>query len=294
MRFLPLFIASALLVLPADAPAGRRNVRIDLPVDRVDSYRFDTTHTVEAAVSKQNDLQLPAFRTRATGRLEQRVPRVFRDGTHGLLARVVDVQWWVDRGAGEHPLEGERLEGRSLALRVDDGGALLDVVGVPELAGAAGGFDAIRDVLVSGRVPLPMDWPTERPQGRLVRERVTVDAFADRDTEWSLRYLAAPAPDDCRACRAVRYEATVVEVSVDRHPSRGGRLDGKGTVEGLLVFEPRSTRLRSHRWSQQWWRGYDAGVGDEDGGGPGAATGTAYARVEQVERIEGSIVREAR
>lgn len=282
------------LILPTAAAAARRSVRWDLPVDRVDHFRFQSTHTVDAAESNTVGVEIAAFTTQVGGTLEARVPRVFRDATTALLARVVGVRWSVMRDGREHVLDSAKIEGRSVSLRVDDGGALLDGVGWSEFAGAGGGFDAFADVFLGARWPLPMEWPNERPSGRFLRQRLTIDAFTDRDTEWQLRYERAPAPADCGRCRAIRYHGTAVEVAVDRHPARGGRLEGEGTVEGLLIFEPGSTRLRSHHWSQRWDRRFSAGVGDEDAGGPGVATGASRGTVRQQERIEGSLIREAR
>ena len=266
-------------LLPSSAWAGRRALRYDMPIDRVDHYEFQTTHDVHSRwVSGPPGPEIPPFQTVATGRLERHVARAFRDGSFGVLERLVGPRLTVsDPTAREIPVDV--LEGRSVVFRGDDGGSVFDSLGWSTFGGAGGGFDAFMDVFLAPFQHLPVRIPdAKKGMPALFRVRVPIDAFAEIAQTWTLRYRLGPAPDDCPRCLSLIYNGQILEDSPDRHPDRATVRRGDAAVAGSLVFTAGRRKLVRHAWRQEWRRTVSP---------PADRTG---ATLEQQDVFEGSLV----
>jgi hypothetical protein len=270
-----------LLLLPATVPANRRSLRYELPIDRVDRYRFQTRHSVESEwLDGGTEPAIPPFVTEGAGTLERTVARAFRDGSFGLLQRFVGPGVAVlDPASGaSRDLPMAELDGRSISMRLDDGGSLFDSVGWHTFSGAGGAADALGDVQLAAIQVLPVTVPdAQKGVPALFRRRVPLDPFAEMAQTWTIRYRRGANPAGCARCLTLLYSGEVLEDSVDRHPERAATRKGAGYVSGTVVLGP-GRRLRSHTWRQEWKRDI----------APTAGSGGRTLRQREV--VEGSLV----
>ena len=284
-------LAALLLSLPAWA--GRRTLRYQLPQDVLESFAFETTRRVATRVvslppeADAYDVdsvldRMRSVQTRTTGRVERVVARVHRDGSLGLVSRLVGLQGSIDRGTGPTALDVAVLEGKSLSMRVLPSGELLDSFGWTHFAGAGRGADLVGELFTQTVLRLPYAVPKGGSIPTTFRVRLPLDPLVQRDQNWNLAYTDGEPPADCKGkCVALAYTGTVTELSRDTHPARRMELQGEAKVQGTILLAG-NRRLREHRWSITWARELSSQRAD------GALRG---ALVQDVV-IEGSVVAE--
>ena len=288
-----MFLA-ALVLGPAAADAGRRSLAYAFPQDDLRSFRFQTTHRVttdlgtlppEASAYDVAPVRerLADVTTRVDGRLERMVARVFRDSSLGVVSRLVDLKGEVERPGGQAAaLDLARLEGKSVSMRLEPGGGLLDSTGWEHILGGFQGGHIVADVLAQSVLRLPRELPAARPRPTSFRVRVPVDSQLNRDQTWVLSWTRGEAPAECgRRCLALDYHGSLTEAAKDQHPARPMEATGAGTAEGTIVLGPRHD-LRSHEWRITWEREVTTHRSD----------GSKRARVTQSEVISGSLIAE--
>ncbi len=256
-------LAALLVSLPA--LAARRTLRYQIPQDALEGFTFESIRSVTTRVetppteAETYDFdgvldRMRSVQTRTTGRMERLVGRVFRDGSLGVVARLVDVQASLDRGQGPAPLDVDVLEGKSLSMRILPSGELLDSFGWTHFAGAGRGADLVSELFTQSILRLPFMVPKTGSVPSTFRMRLPLDPMVQRELTWSLAYTAATPPADCRgACIAMDYTGTIAELSHDKHPARRTVLAGDAQVTGTLVLAG-NKRLHRHDWSITWTR----------------------------------------
>ncbi|HCP44717.1 MAG TPA: hypothetical protein DIU15_01590 [Deltaproteobacteria bacterium] len=261
---IPLILGA--LISPASA-GPRRSLQYLFPMDQLESFSFEVESVAETQLVRKPadaarfdlapvEARLLDVRTRSQGRLDRSLARVFRDGSLGLIVRVVDLQGSVQRGdeGAREPLELGGLNGKSVALRVHASGELLDSHGWSHILGAQRPGSVLGDLFLQSILRLPRHPPkSSSPMSVTFRTRVPVDGSLQRDRTWTLTYRRAEAPSACgKGCLAMAYEGEVLERSADTHPARPMELRGKASVSGLIVLRSRRSRLVSHSWTSQW------------------------------------------
>lgn len=261
-------LAVALLSAAGAGAASRRDLWYRIPQDSVERFSFEATRTVatvfstmpeEAASFDLAPLQerLARVETTIEGSIERMVARVFRDGSLGLVTRLVDLRGSIGRGGAPSPLDLVGLQGKSVAFRILPSGELLDSFGWGHLAGAGRGGDHVTDVLLQPILRLPASIPGPgQAMPATFQVRIPVEEVLERRQQWSIVWTAAQPEPSCRGCVALDYEGGVVEDSADRHPARPMDLHGVGKVSGRVVLGRGSGQrsLVAHAWAITWER----------------------------------------
>jgi hypothetical protein len=250
-----------LTVTSGAAPAGGLQYR--LVADELDAFSFELRQVVTSEGS--SGALIPEFTTRLSGELQRYVARIFRDGSLGMVARVISLEAASERGGQSRSVDVTDLDGRSVSLRLNGRGELLDSVGWQQLR-RAGSQDLLDDVFLRSVARLPPRLPPPaRPETMTWRFALTVQEGLSCEQTWILTYTRAsgPQPDSCpRSCVLLDYEGTVRETCVDE---RGGmRRSGDGEVSGQLALAGAGRRrvLRSHQWRSSWQRRIEASTAE--------------------------------
>ena len=249
--------------------------------DRVESFLFESSRTVRT--ERLGATLIQPFTTRVSGKAQRYLARIFRDGTLGLVVRTWELTGAIERaGAEATSLDLSGVDGRSVSLRVDRSGALLDSFGWLQLRRSGSG-DLVDDVLLAAVPRLPPRVPeTTQPVASTYRLTLPIEEGLRCDQTWILSYSRPPEQSqECRGpCKPVAYEGTVQERCEDR--GRGLERSAVAKVSGQLQIKGDATsrRLQSHRWSLEWERRLTSVV---DGGG---------ADVIQYMQSDGSLVAE--
>ena len=268
--FLLLWVAAVLgcLLVPIHADAARRTLRYEFDENRITNYRFSTQRSVETEVSKlpseaaQFDHEavlqkIASVESKLEGRLERFVAKSYRDGTLGVVSRLVDLSGSIGRAGEVIPTRFEQVEGKSMAVRLHKSGEILHSNGWPYFMGGGRGGELAQDVLLQAVLRLPRHVPGKEGIGTSFTLRVPIDPALERSELWMIRYLPAEAPEDCgRHCYAISYSGELKETSRDKHPARPMTRKGTGQIAGLLLVEGRgrAKRLLTHEWTVQWDR----------------------------------------
>jgi hypothetical protein len=201
--------------------------------------------------------RLASVESRLEGTLERFVAKSYRDGTLGVVSRLVGLSGTIGRDGESKPSSFSQLEGKSMAVRLHASGELLHSNGWPYFMGGGRGGELAQDVLLQSVLRLPRHLPKSAGEGNSFIVRVPVDSALERSETWMLRYLPAVPPEDCgKHCYAITYSGELREKSRDKHPARPMTRTGDGTVSGTLVLQGkgRMKRLLSHEWTLQWNR----------------------------------------
>jgi len=249
------------VVLPRSALAG---LQYQFQEDHLESFQFELSRSVRTERAGVDLLQ--PFSTRIQGTVQRYVARVFRDGSLGLVVRTMGLDGSIQRvGMSESKLDLSAVEGRSLSLRLDRGGAQLDSTGWLHLRRAGAG-DLVDDVLLGSAPRLPARIPA---QGEAVassyRMQLPIDEGLSCQQTWILSYSPVEEKlDECHgSCRALAYEGTVRENCMDR--ANALERSGSAKVTGQLEIHVRGarSRVRAHRWSVDWERQLAPSHGDQ-------------------------------
>jgi hypothetical protein len=242
------------------APAGGLEYR--LVADELDAFAFELRQAVTS--EGHSSALIPEFTTRLSGELQRYVARIFRDGSLGVVARVISVEATGSRGDQSSSVDVTDLDGRSVSLRLTGRGELLDSVGWQELR-RAGGQELLDDVFLRSVARLPARLPAPgRRETMSWRVAVTVQEGLSCAQTWLLAFSrsAAPQPEACRgSCALLDYEGTVSETCVDEG---GGMVrSGEGEVSGQIALAGAGKRraLRSHLWRAVWQRRVESVAG---------------------------------
>lgn len=267
-----LLLALAVLLLvcwSGPAPAARRSLHYDFVENEVASYQFESRRLVRTGIARlpaEADRfdHAPVFQriaeveSRLEGRLERFNAKRYRDGTVGIVARLVGLSGTIQRGDEAVERGFDELEGRSLSYRTHTSGELLDSHGWSHFMGGGRGGELAQDVFLQSVLRLPRHLPRgEQTITNSFTVRVPVDPALERSTLWMVRYSSGPTPEDCGPrCWAVDYSGELSESSTDKHPARPMTRKGLGTVSGriLLAGRGRAKRLLAHEWTITWDR----------------------------------------
>lgn len=251
----------AALLLPSSSLAG---LQYQFQEDHLESFHFElrrSVHTERAGV----DLLQP-FTTRVEGTVQRYIARVFRDGSLGLIVRTMGLDGSIERaGSSESKLDLSAVEGRSVSLRLDRGGAQLDSYGWLQLRRTGAG-DLVDEVLLGVAPRLPSRIPAEGQHlAGTYQIALPIENGLNCQQTWVLSYVRLQKqPSACNgSCRAVGYEGTVSEKCMDRASAleRSGVAKVKGQLE-INVHGARS-RLRAHRWNVEWERKLSSAQADQ-------------------------------
>lgn len=264
------FCLGVTIIGPGAAGAARRSLHYDFPTVEPSRFEFEVTRRVvtdvvllpseaegsEAAVVLQ---RISAVDSRLEGRLERFVATTYRDGTLGLVSRLVGVDGSVGREGLElgGPLSFGGLDGKSLALRLRASGEVLDSVGWSHFMGSARGGELAQDVFLQSVLRLPNHLPTSEGSTTSFVMRLPIDGRLENLLNWTITYSVAQAGEGCGIdCVALSYRGVLREDSEDKDPSRPMNRSAVGTVEGglVLVGKRRRKRLQSHHWKISWDR----------------------------------------
>jgi hypothetical protein len=243
---------SAMVVLPGSALAG---LKYQFQEDHLESFQFELSRSVRT--ERVGFELLQPFSTRVMGTVQRYVARIFRDGSLGVVVRTMGLDGSIKRvGMSETKLDLSAVEGRSVSLRLDRGGAQLDSTGWLHLRRAGAG-DLLDEVLLGSAPRLPARIPAH---GELVagsyRIALPIDKGVSCQQTWVLSYSRVEEQlDACSgSCCAVAYEGTVRENCMDRASAleRSGVAKVTGQLE-INVLGVRS-RVRAHRWIIDWER----------------------------------------
>ncbi len=290
-------LLAALLVAQAAVGAARRSLNYRLPEDVIERFSFEATHSVRTELTRlppEADAfdvaplqeRLAAVDTRVQGTIERMVGRVFREQSLGLVSRLVDLSGTIDRGAGPAPLEVSGLEGKSLSMRLQPSGEILDSFGWSHFAGAGRAGDLVQEVFTQQVLRLPYAPPKKGRIGSTFVLRLPIDPMLERNQTWVLAWTEPQGEQTCRGCLLLDYDGEIREASVDEHPARPMKLDGTAKVSGRVELGPGPGRreLRSHRWRFVWERTIRS---ERDNGtlrGEAVQTATVEGRVWKEER----------
>lgn len=255
MRGMFTAVGLCLVVVVALPASSLARLKYRFQEDQVESFRFESSRSVRTERSGVSLIQ--PFTTRVSGRTQRYLARIFRDGTLGVVVRTWELTGAIERaGAEVTTLDLSGVDGRSVSLRVDRSGALLDSSGWLQLRRAGSG-DLIDDVLLSAVPRLPPSIPDGvEPVASTYRLALPIEEGLSCDQTWVLSYSRLPdRPPACRgACKIVGYEGTVQESCEDR--ARSLERSAVAKVSGQLEIKEHaaSRRLRAHRWSLDWER----------------------------------------
>jgi hypothetical protein len=266
--FCSLILCLLLGALPSSADGARRTLRYEFDENQITSYRFATSRTVstevaelppEAARSGHRSVmnRIDSVESRLEGTLERFVAKSYRDGTLGVVSRLVGLSGTIGRDGESKPSAFPQLEGKSMAVRIHESGELLHSNGWPHFMGGGRGGELAQDVLLQSVLRLPRHLPKSVGEGNSFILRVPVDPSLERSETWMLRYLPAVPPEECgKHCYAISYRGELLEKSRDKHPARPMTRSGDGTVAGTLVLQGRgrAKRMLSHEWTLTWNR----------------------------------------
>jgi hypothetical protein len=253
-----------LAALPASAEAARRDIALRVARDAFERFRFETEHTVTTALgpaaTDQTELDLSTldaplapYTVRVRGQLERLLAREFRDRSWGIVARVVAPAGELVRGSST-PLDLTALAGRSVSLRVQDSGELLESAGWDGAIGAGREGAFVDDVFLAQLPHLPPKVLPDGPVPVSYRLRLPLDKTLNRDQRWDLQFRPGAARPDCKGCVVLDYEGAVTEVSEDKHPARASRLEAKAAVSGTIVLSDERGFLIEHTYRADWTR----------------------------------------
>jgi len=240
------------VVLPAPSLAG---LKYRFQEDQVESFRFESSRSERTERSGVTLIQ--PFKTRVSGRTQRYLARIFRDGTLGVVVRTWELTGAIERaGAEATALDLTGVDGRSVSLRVDRSGALLDSYGWLHFRRSGSG-DLVDEVLLGAVPRLPPGIPDrDEVVASTYRLALPIEEGLSCDQTWVLSYSRlSEQPPTCRgSCTTVAYEGTVRESCEDR--ARGLKRGAVAKVSGQLEIKEHaaSRRLRAHRWSLDWER----------------------------------------
>jgi len=233
----------------------------------IERFDFSVTSTVQTDLSRlpaeaeRYDVgsltaRIASVTTTVDGTLERYVGRAFRDGSFGVVARVIDLSGTIARDGGPEALDTTLLDGKSVSLRIHDSGEVLDSVGWAHLSGAGRGGDLVTDLLLQQVLRLPANPPRgDDAVGATFKLRFSVDGSLERGWDHVLGWTRADA-GGCSGCLALAYSGELMEKTRDKHPARPMTLDGNGRVEGTIVLGKggKARPLVSHTWTTTWTR----------------------------------------
>ncbi len=258
-----LVLASTLLAAPG------RSLLYSLQPDRLEAFSLELTQVVstdfEGLASDQLEGAPPpdtgwgsgAVTTRVRGELQRYVARVFRDGTLGLVSRVRALDAVVERGEQPSTHDLAAVDGRSVSLRVNGTGEILDSFGWRQLR-AAGVGELLDDAFLQSMVRLPPVVPqVGSPTAMTFRLEVPVEDGLHCDQTWVLSFKATEglAPKPCPGrCMLLEYAGTVRESCRDLQ--RGMERTGEAEAGGRLALKRVGGKvsLYSHHWRLLWQR----------------------------------------
>jgi len=257
------------ILLPSvSADAARRDLSYAFDKDRVTAFSLASTRSVVTEVVLAPDEadqlesdrvlgRLAAVESQLEGRLERFVAKTYRDGTFGLVSRLVDLTATVTRGGVSTPDSFGGLDGKSLALRLRGSGELLDSRGWSQFMGAGRGGDLAQDVLLQSVLRLPRKLPSSEGITASFTLRLPLDAGLETRVAWTVRYFPAEATEPCPGdCVAITYQGELREEAHDKAEGRTMSRLATGTVEGTVVLTGKGAKraLSSHRWKLSWDR----------------------------------------
>jgi len=262
------FCCGAVLLTSSSAGAARRSLHYNFPTGGTSHFEFEVTRTVVTDVarlpSEAEELgsgevlkRISAVDSRIEGRLERFVATTYRDGTLGLVSRLVDLAGTVDRGGNGMPLSFVGLDGKSLSLRLRASGEVLDSAGWSHFVGSARGGELAQEVFLQSVLRLPKQLPVSEGSSTSFTFRLPVDDGLERRLTWTVTYSAAPEAEGCgRECVAMSYQGVLREDSEDSDPARPMSRSAVGAVEGTvqLVGAGGRKQLQSHHWKLSWDR----------------------------------------
>jgi hypothetical protein len=257
------------ILLPSvSADAARRDLSYAFEKGRVTTFSLASTRSVVTEVvlvpEEANQLEvdrvlgrIAAVESQLEGRLERFVAKTYRDGTLGLVTRLVDLTGTVTRGGVSTPDSFAGLDGKSLALRLRGSGELLDSQGWSQFMGGGRGGELAQDVLLQSVLRLPRHLPSSEGIATSFTIRLPLDAGLETRVAWTVRYFPAEATEPCPGdCVAITYQGELREEAHDKAEGRTMSRVATGTVEGTVVLTGKGARraLSSHRWKLVWDR----------------------------------------
>jgi hypothetical protein len=285
------------ILLPsASADAARRSLSYAFEKGQVATFSFTATRSVvtDVVLAPEELSQLEVDRvlgriaapeSQLVGRLERFVAKTYRDGTLGVVSRLVDLTGTVTRAGASTPASVGALDGKSLALRVRGSGELLDSQGWSQFMGGGRGGELAQDVLLQSVLRLPRHPPSSDGVATSFTLRLPLDDGLETRVAWTVRYLPAEAPEPCpQDCVAITYQGELREEAHDKAEGRTMSRVATGTVEGTIVLTGKGAKraLTSHRWKLVWDRDIASYPAGGDGRGRLSQQVTSTGQLERI------------
>lgn len=250
-----LCVACLVCVVAVDSyAASARALQYRLQPDELGAFAFELTRDVITEAEPAG--LVPRFTSHVSGELQRYVARVFRDGSIGMVARVVSLEGAIERGEQRTPLDLDAVDGRSLSLRLERGGEMVDSYGWQQLRRAGAG-DLFDDVFLQSLVRLPRRLPEGGgAESMTYRSVILVEEGLSCAQTWVLSFQRSrEAAESCTgSCVVLEYEGQVQENCVDA--VRDMERHAEGEISGQIVLAGVGLRrtLRAHRWRLSWDR----------------------------------------